>query len=104
MTKDELKNKISMALKDPMLQQGFEIICKEIAELRKHKHECETSLCRAEYQWMYEKFEKAKEIIKRFSEFANNEIDYDPEHPQEYTDLWHKLCEEAEQFLKEIEE
>ena len=32
--KDEMKNKISMALKDPMLQQGFEIICKENAELK----------------------------------------------------------------------
>ena len=33
MTKDEMKDKISMALKDPVLQQGFEIICKENAEL-----------------------------------------------------------------------
>lgn len=35
MTKGELKNKISMALKDPILQQGFECICKENAELKK---------------------------------------------------------------------
>jgi hypothetical protein len=34
MTKDEMKSRISMALKDPILQQGFEIICKENAELR----------------------------------------------------------------------
>lgn len=34
MDKDELKNKISMALKDQILQQGFEIICKELAELK----------------------------------------------------------------------
>ena len=33
MTKDEMKDKISFALKDPILQQGFEIICKENAEL-----------------------------------------------------------------------
>ena len=32
--KDEMKNKISMALKDPILQQGFEVICKENAELK----------------------------------------------------------------------
>lgn len=32
--KNEMKNKISMALKDPILQQGFEVICKENAELR----------------------------------------------------------------------
>ena len=31
---DEMKNKISMALKDPILQQGFEIICKENEELK----------------------------------------------------------------------
>ena len=31
--KDEMKDKISMALKDPILQQGFEIIFKENAEL-----------------------------------------------------------------------
>ena len=29
------KDKISMALKDPILQQGLEIICKENAELKK---------------------------------------------------------------------
>lgn len=33
--KDELKNRISMALKDPTLQQGFEIICRELADLQK---------------------------------------------------------------------
>ena len=32
--KDEMKNRISLALKDPILQQGFEIICKENAELK----------------------------------------------------------------------
>ena len=35
MTKDEMKDKISMALKDSVLQQGFEIICKNLAELEK---------------------------------------------------------------------
>jgi len=35
MTKDEMKNRISMALKDPILQQGFECICKENAKLNK---------------------------------------------------------------------
>lgn len=39
MTKDELKNRISMSLKDPRLQQGFEIICKKLAELEQEKCE-----------------------------------------------------------------
>lgn len=34
MTKDEMKDRISLTLKDPILQQGFEIICKENAELK----------------------------------------------------------------------
>lgn len=42
---------------------------------------------------------KAKKIIKKFSEFVNNKVEYDPEHPQEHTDLWNELCEQAEQFL-----
>lgn len=33
--KDEMKNRISMALKDPILQQGFEIICKNVADLER---------------------------------------------------------------------
>ena len=39
MTKDEMKDKISFALKDPILQQGFKIICKNIAELEKENTE-----------------------------------------------------------------
>ncbi len=35
MGKEEMKNKISMALKDPILQIGFEIICKNLSELEK---------------------------------------------------------------------
>ena len=39
---------------------------------------------------------KAKDIAKKFLEF-------DPEHLQEHTDLWNELCEEAEQFISEVE-
>lgn len=51
---------------------------------------------------MYKHLTKAKEIIKKFSEFVNNDIEYDPEHPQEHTDMWNELCAEAEQFLSEV--
>lgn len=44
---------------------------------------------------------RAREIIKKFYDFVNNGIEYDPEHPQEHTDLWNELCKEAEQFIKE---
>ena len=46
---------------------------------------------------------KAKEIIKKFSEFVNNGVEFDPEHPQEHTDLWNELCEKAKQFISEVE-
>ena len=49
-----------------------------------------------------EQLTNAKEIIKKFSEFVNNEAEFDPEHPQEHTDLWNELCEKAEQFIKEM--
>ena len=39
MNKDEMKNRISMALKDHILQQGFEIICKNLVELEKENAE-----------------------------------------------------------------
>ena len=125
MTKDELidemKDKISMTLKDPVLQQGFEIICKNLAELEKENTELKgikdiATLIRANNDTVItlmqlnnmlvsknQQLTKAKEIIKKFSEFVNNEVEFDPEHPQEHTDLWNELCEKAEQFLKESE-
>lgn len=42
MTKDEMKNRISMVLKNPILQQGFEIICKENVELEAQNKELKT--------------------------------------------------------------
>ena len=85
MIKDEMKDKISMALKDPVLQQGFEIICKNLAELEKENAEL-------------------RELVKKVFWFVNNTIEFDPEHPQEHTNLWNELCEKAEQFLKEVED
>ena len=52
---------------------------------------------------MKKQLTKAKEIIKKFLEFVNNEVEFDSEHPQEHTDLWIELCEKAEQFLRENE-
>lgn len=58
MTKDEIKNKISMELKDPILQQGFEIICKENAELKKEN----------------EIFKRANEIIAQQRDDRDSDI------------------------------
>ena len=80
MTKDEMKNRISMALKDPVLQQGFEIICKENAELV-------WKLKTANEQKALQLY-KVKEILRKFLDAKSIE----------------ETCvveSEAEQFLKE---
>ena len=61
--KDEMKNRISMALKDPILQQGFEIICKENAELEQKLEQTEKDL--ADYQFNYPSI---KELSKENAE------------------------------------
>ena len=63
MTKDEIKNRISMALKDPVLQQGFEIICKENSELKKRDEQ----LIKAKkiIDW---------ELIEQAEQFLNSEV------------------------------
>ena len=90
MTKDEMKNRISMTLKDPVLQQGFEIICKENAELRE-----KTVKARKRHT-------KAKEIIKDFMtvvKSSHTTVCGVSEENRTINVL--KLNEEAEQFLKE---
>ena len=39
---DGMKDKISMALKNPILQMGFELICSKLARLEKGKYRAET--------------------------------------------------------------
>ena len=68
MNKDEMKNRISLALKDPILQQGFEIICKENAELKeKLKPEnCLKLLAKGGYvKFSSDQLTKAKKLIKK---------------------------------------
>ena len=109
MTKDEMKDKISMALKDPVLQQGFEIICKNLAELEKENAElkeqcliladCNTchSTCKNENVEMKKQLIKAKELIKKLV----NEFYYLCELYNFATD--YECLAEAEQFIKESE-
>lgn len=109
--KDEMKNRISMALKDPILQQGFEIICKENAELKHNKktvvhladcleekmkeriEELETRCTELFLQnnEFAERFEKSIEIIKVLLSCCRN-------YPQENAEK----VEQARQFIKEI--
>lgn len=63
MTKDEMKNRISMALKDPILQQGFEIICKNLDELEKENAE------------LKERETEAEVIIDKFLDFESSAME-----------------------------
>ena len=71
MTKEELKDRISMALKDPVLQQGFEIICKENAELEKENAELKEKL---NFSTQYYQGEKAKEQLSEAKKIIENII------------------------------
>lgn len=64
----------------------------ENEELKKLKRECETSLCRAEYQYNYEQLTKAKEIIREFVELATWQGSNCPS--------FKSIQDKAEQFLK----
>ena len=76
MTKDEIKSRISMALKDPILQQGFEVICKENTELKKQD----------------EQLTKAKELLTKWVELFKPKGGNIPPTPVQV---------ETEQFLNE---
>ena len=47
-------------------EKRFDDLEKENAELKKLKRECETSLCRAEFQYNYEQLTKAKDLLKQW--------------------------------------
>jgi hypothetical protein len=117
MTKDEIKNRISMALKDPILQQGFKCICKENAELRKFREllavgsklnkglisrnkflEKERDKYRNMVFDKMERIDRAKDIIEKTVEGIR--ITY--EHKGFITDV-DDFLSEAEQFLQEVE-
>ena len=90
--KDEIKDKISIALKDPILQQGFEVICKENVELEKQNAELKDKLSK--------QLNKAKEIIKDYMTIAKGCHTTVCGVPEENRTIYVlKLNEEAEQFL-----
>jgi hypothetical protein len=68
MTIDEMKNKISMELKSPVTQQGFEIICKHLVELERENADLRTvrdarAKCMSEDK---DALEKARALLKQW--------------------------------------
>ena len=110
MIKDEMKDKISFALKDPILQQGFEIICENLAELEKEnaelKEQClilaDFNTCHSTCSEIKKQLTKAKEIIKDYLTIAKGSHTTVCGVPEENRTIYVlKLNKEAEQFLKE---
>ena len=64
---NDLKNRISFALKDATLQQGFEIICKRIAELEKENEDLKNQIKGFENHFDYQNkvIDKYKEDLKK---------------------------------------
>ena len=88
MSKEDMMNKISFALKDPILQMGFEVICSKLSRLENENAE------------MKEQLTKAKEIIKDYLTIAKGSHTTVCGVLEENRTIYVlKLNEEAEQFL-----
>ena len=97
MSKEDMMNKISFALKDPILQMGFEVICSKLSRLEKENAQLRLKLDTLEGQTPWQdikdkseiigKLTKAKELLRKFLDAKSIE----------------ETCvaeSEAEQFLK----
>lgn len=92
---NDLKNRISFALKDATLQQGFEIICKRIAELEKGNEELVDKKTYLEKR-IFE-LEKENEDLK--AEIGLNEVTI-----QEQLEDRVKVIKENEELKAQIEQ
>ena len=105
MSKEDMMNKISFALKDPILQMGFEVICSKLSRVEKENAElkeqcsiladCNTchSSCKNENAEMKEQLTKAKELIKEMLSIL----------PKENIEGVYEITEKAEEFIREAE-
>ena len=105
MSKEDMMNKISFALKDPILQMGFEVICSKLSRLEKEnaelKEQCSIladyntchSSCKNENAEMKEQLTKAKELIKEMLSIL----------PKENIEGVYEITEKAEEFIREAE-
>ena len=116
MTKDEMKDKISIALKDPILQQVFEVICKENVELKEQLGDkvMQKQKDKADLVWKLKtaneqkasQLTKAKKIIKDYLIIAKGAHTTVCSVPEEKRTIYVlQLNEEAEEFLNsEVEQ
>lgn len=109
--KDEMKNKISMALKDPILQIGFEIICEENTELEKQTNYAklyyqEVVFLQNQLKTLKDKYEKVKKNNIKAKKILKNIADNwkgSGLNAEKYRKIL-KSYNDAEMFFKEIKE
>ena len=93
---NDLKNRISFALKDATLQQGFEIICKRIAELEKENADLKAEIGLNEVTIQEQLKERVKvikeneDLKKQIKGFENN-FDYQNKIIDKYKEDLKKL-------------
>ena len=99
MSKEDMMNKISFALKDPILQMGFEVICSKLSRLEKENAELKDKLeilisvgntCT---KGLHKQLTKAKELIKEMLSIL----------PKENIEGVYEITEKAEEFIREAE-
>lgn len=100
MAEDELKNRISMVLVNPVLKQGFETMYKEYTELKGEADKLLKNWCKGEEPCLFLKkrdgqLHKAKEIIENLTSILITIND------GQVKGL--KIVKEAEQFLNSKE-
>ncbi len=97
-TREEMKNRISMALKDPILQQGFEIICKENLDLKARLNVIGllTPELKKKVEIKNATITKAKELLNEFMRLSKaSEEDFEHDYSE--------LIGDTEQFIKDLE-
>ncbi len=95
---NELKNRISFALKDATLQQGFEIICKRIAELEKENSDLKAEIGLNEVTIQ----EQLKERVKIIKE--NEELKKQIDSYKAFESHYDEIEEDAKAIAKENED
>ena len=116
MSKEDIMNRISFALKAPVLQMGFEVICSKLARLEKENAELDCQMNRNKFCYSctnatdrcfrneigcpcekYKSYKdenaEAKELIKEMLSIL----------PKENIGGIYEITEEAEQFISEVE-
>ena len=119
MSKEDMMDKISFALKDPVLQMGFEVICSKLSRLEKENAELDCQMNRNKYCYSCvnatgrcfrneigcpcEKYKSYKDLNKQLTKAKELIKEMLSILPKENIEGIYEITEEAEHFLREVE-